>query len=630
MRFLPLRSEPGPSTTASCRQTLADTNSRRAPGVLSHAGQLILRLGGRGHPTSHIPAKQRLGQRVGEDRAPVHQRLGQSLPRHGRRHISPPDAGGWREVLDRGGSSRSHGHRAQHQGDLRPRRGVPVALWGKCLNCYSTTHKIASCRRPLRCFKCFGNNHLARDCKQPRSPPNATGGEPSYDRFVRQRQGADSDRTPDASQAGNSTPSFGQAPGHPRSPSVDDREPLPPGHPDERPWEAVCIVQRNQAMDSAEVGLRFAITALVADASRHITISTAFDALYAIPGAQGAFSIKPFYPEHFFVECNTQDARDAILRSSPLPVAGTSLVLLPWTRLAHAEAASMRFKASIELEGIPPHAWDEDTAAKILAPSCWLQSVDEQTRNKSDMSSYKLSAWTSDSCAIPKVVWLYVAENETMVTMNPSFGNLPPYLREKRVLRYRVLIHLRRLTDLDPANPTPPVSPPPSDDDGDGRHDRRRNNNSDRAVQRFHAFQCARRVVDGEPAPPGNAGGGCRWAERSLVHLGHGGEPASFGDAGDGGRSSAGPCHGLGETVSNTPGDSGLSEDHHLQDNMSRQQIDGFRADDPMLLEATLLASHPHVLPMVCATEPASPAPKEKMGALECLLLRWLEQPPWL
>jgi hypothetical protein len=37
----------------------------------------------------------------------------------------------------------------------------------------------------------------------------------------------------------------------------------------------------------------------------------------------------------------------------------------------------MKFKASIELEGIPPHAWDEDTAAKILTPNCWLHSVDE-------------------------------------------------------------------------------------------------------------------------------------------------------------------------------------------------------------------------------------------------------------
>jgi hypothetical protein len=44
------------------------------------------------------------------------------------------------------------------------------------------------------------------------------------------------------------------------------------------------------------------------------------------------------------------------------------------------------------------------------------------------MSSFKLSAWTSDLRAIPKVVWLYIAENEMLVAPNPIFGNLPPYL----------------------------------------------------------------------------------------------------------------------------------------------------------------------------------------------------------
>jgi hypothetical protein len=87
--------------------------------------------------------------------------------------------------------------------------------------------------------------------------------------------------------------------------SVHDRDPLPPGHPDERPWEVACIIQCNHIMDNAEAGLRYAVTALVADASRHIAISTAYDTLHGVLWAQGAFSIKPFYPENFFVECNS-------------------------------------------------------------------------------------------------------------------------------------------------------------------------------------------------------------------------------------------------------------------------------------------------------------------------------------
>jgi hypothetical protein len=37
----------------------------------------------------------------------------------------------------------------------------------------------------------------------------------------------------------------------------------------------------------------------------------------------------------------------------------------------------MKFKVTIELEGIPPHAWAEDTVTKILAPSCWIHAVNQ-------------------------------------------------------------------------------------------------------------------------------------------------------------------------------------------------------------------------------------------------------------
>ena len=52
-----------------------------------------------------------------------------------------------------------------------------------------------------------------------------------------------------------------------------DRDPLPLGHPDERQWESACIIQRNTAIDDAEAGLRFSITAMDTDATR--TVSTA-------------------------------------------------------------------------------------------------------------------------------------------------------------------------------------------------------------------------------------------------------------------------------------------------------------------------------------------------------------------
>ena len=116
-------------------------------------------------------------------------------------------------------------------------------------------------------------------------------------------------------------------------------------------------------------------------------------ALRTIQGVEeGSFSITPFYPEHFLVQCTSQAARDRILGASPVPVPGTWLVLRPWTRLSHGATGTMKFRVAIELEGIPPHAWAEDTAAKILAPSCWIHTVHELSLSKADLSAYKLSA----------------------------------------------------------------------------------------------------------------------------------------------------------------------------------------------------------------------------------------------
>lgn len=88
------------------------------------------------------------------------------------------------------------------------------------------------------------------------------------------------------------------------------------------------------------------------------------------------------------------------------------------------------------------------------------------------MSTFKLSAWTSDPRAIPKIVWLHIAENEMHAAPEGAvvFGNLPPFLRHKDVLTYKVIVHLRSVVDYDLADPSPLPSPPDSDD-GDRGHD---------------------------------------------------------------------------------------------------------------------------------------------------------------
>jgi len=71
---------------------------------------------------------------------------------------------------------------------------------------------------------------------------------------------------------------------------------------------------------------------------------------------EAPFAVKAFYPDHFLIECHSGETRDRILGATPLPIAGTFLVMRPWSRLAHADASSTKFRVALELEGIPPHA----------------------------------------------------------------------------------------------------------------------------------------------------------------------------------------------------------------------------------------------------------------------------------
>jgi len=110
---------------------------------------------------------------------------------------------------------------------------------------------------------------------------------------------------------------------------------------------------------------------MVAGTTREVASADAVRAIADVHGVEeGTFSIIPFFPENFIIHCRTHKTRDRILDASPVPAAGTNLVLRPWTRLAHADSAALLCKVALELEGIPAHAWSEDTASKILASSC--------------------------------------------------------------------------------------------------------------------------------------------------------------------------------------------------------------------------------------------------------------------
>lgn len=60
-----------------------------------------------------------------------------------------------------------------------------------------------------------------------------------------------------------------------------------------------------------------------------------------------------------------------------------------------------RFLVSIELYGIPDHAWHRSMAEFLLSLFCEVENLAPSTRAGSNMEVYHLTAWMTNPDAIP-------------------------------------------------------------------------------------------------------------------------------------------------------------------------------------------------------------------------------------
>ncbi|CAN6268811.1 unnamed protein product [Urochloa humidicola] len=477
----------------------------------------------------------------------------EARPVHDSRRRPRVDADGFEEVISRSNRRRlrrgtsSSGRSSTSSTERR----IPPEMRDRCLKCLSSNHRVATCRLPLRCLRCHGLRHVARDCPRPRSP---TPPRPQSRRFERQ----DGSPTPPGSMAPSCTPSppvsprlledanlrvsvkdrLGPRPLHRqaaagRSPTglqIPNRAP-PPAHSPRHPQVAIpiatstvpcssttlqqepecCYVERSAAMVAEEARLHLALLGMAGNASRDITPAAAAMGIITVTGLHsGDFSLKPFHPENFLVECSSQGARDTILSAGPIPMAGTTMSFRPWKRLANAESETLLSKVTVEIDGIPAHAWDLDTASKLLAPHGWIERVDAASANKTDMSTFRLTAWTKNPAALPTRKKLMIAEPEIPAVypdrdMQAIFGSLPPYLRQKKMLVYPIDFHLRTIADFGSRSSSPSGPSFPSHDGANGP-DRTYGFRQGTAGPRLSSFprRDGRRHTGG-----GGGGGGC-------------------------------------------------------------------------------------------------------------------------
>ncbi|CAN6362597.1 unnamed protein product [Urochloa humidicola] len=146
-------------------------------------------------------------------------------------------------------------------------------------------------------------------------------------------------------------------------------------------------------MDEEESRLRYALLAQVGNASRDFSANDVSQAVVAATGLGNAiFHTTPVFPACFLIVCANQEARDRALASSPTSLTAASLSLRPWMWLVRASSRTLYHKVCMELDGIPEHAWCRDTASKLLASHGWIEKLDHATENKTDMTTFKLTA----------------------------------------------------------------------------------------------------------------------------------------------------------------------------------------------------------------------------------------------
>ncbi|KAI5005397.1 hypothetical protein ZWY2020_032640 [Hordeum vulgare] len=171
------------------------------------------------------------------------------------------------------------------------------------------------------------------------------------------------------------------------------------GHPAHRPVGAICYLPRSAELVAAELDLERALLASVAGRRLGITCELVYNALGTHYGlAAHEFFIHIHADDDFLIKFSSAASR-ARVTAGGLRTGGFRLLFTPWSRSHDAVPVKARFLVSIEITGIPDHAWHRSSAEFLLSLFCWVENLAPETRDASDMSVFRLTAWTTNPMA---------------------------------------------------------------------------------------------------------------------------------------------------------------------------------------------------------------------------------------
>ncbi|CAO2194966.1 unnamed protein product [Urochloa humidicola] len=332
----------------------------------------------------------------------------------------------------------------QPEADLRRRERYRAHVRGKCLNCFSTEHRVAECRYRSKCWKCLQWGHKAHSCPAWR------------DQYKHPEQQRRHHQTPAAQ-----LPPSPSRPTEPRR--SDGRSYLQvakgelvematyPGDPRARPDLAACAIAATGSIKRKrdELISKVAVCWLNVN-SQDIGTHHVVDALEEeLRINRHEFKVVKHFPEQYLVLFNDSRACRHVLHRREVRSRGRVFYFDEWTEHRGAAASSLEYRVRLRIEGVPVHAWSEAVAAKVIGPTCAIQFVEGYSRRRDRTRTYDLWAWSSNPSKIPKKVILTITDPDREVSGNDDdvhHRDLPQ--GRKRGLEYKLHLHLDVVEDL--------------------------------------------------------------------------------------------------------------------------------------------------------------------------------------
>lgn len=157
----------------------------------------------------------------------------------------------------------------------------------------------------------------------------------------------------------------------------------------------------------------------------------------------------------FLLHFEQPDHRNAALGRGLLTAGRTQIHLMPWSRQFGATASKLKYRVRVCLEGIPSHAANAETIAKLIPPYAFVETIDVETPTEKEKACVCAWVWTVDPDGIAKEGVLRLEEpveffEEYHNELFTRIGNMeiPEIINEAAaMLDYKVLIHIDRVWD---------------------------------------------------------------------------------------------------------------------------------------------------------------------------------------